>query len=446
MAFLYIALTGFAIAIALQSSWKRSHDPLHPTFLFAFPSIAVYIAQPTWLVLSDYTRFHSYLDPNQFQQVALLNLIGLISLFAGSNGPNSAEPVSAGRQFARDHRGLRLISVFLGVTSIIGYLYCIHSVGGFSEAYGRGKGGGWSDIGYVRETPWLSIPATTLMAISNRKLGWKEYLWIATFSFPLLFHGLVGGRRGFIAAGFLTIAISRWLATGRRPRVFRLSIFAIALGILLLAVVANRKQTSLVHGVSLDRGLKSYAVVSSSGTEYIYGGAVMLASQAQNIHFYGKRYLTVVFIRPVPSQIWPQKYQFASEFLSIPNLAAKGSNLGTGELDFASTVGFHASVGAAPGLVADLYLEFWYFYVFALFAVGRSYWFAWHRAMLGNHFWGTAYIVMAALSIYLILQTLEAMLFRFLFATGFVFITWFAMEQRLPNLDFTITSDNRTKA
>ena len=433
-----LLITLGVIMLCGNKAWNVSRDVLHPVLLFSLPLLGMYVAQPGYLWLTQPEEVLRLLDSSQLINVAGFNLMGVAAILYGAIGPSRQVGILRPFSFAQDIPLLQRLSILLGSMSLVGYLYAIYLVGGFYAAYSRAKGGGWSDIGYIREMPWLSVPAITLMAIGCRRMNLKVYTWMAIFSFPLLYHGLLGGRRGFVAAGVLTLSLSRWIATGKRPRFSTVVTGAVALGILMLALVANRRQISLREGMGVDCGVASYATKAGRSTEYIYGGGVLLTAKQQGVVYMGGRYLTVMFIRPIPSQLWSQKYAFAAKYLGIPNLAEKGSNLGMGKLNMQKVVGFSSADGAAPGLIADIFLEFSYLYVIVLFGIGRFYWFGWHRAMLGNRFWGIAYIVMTALSVYLIAQTLEAMLFRFMQASGFVVITWTLMEGKLPKFDYKL--------
>jgi len=128
-----------------------------------------------------------------------------------------------------------------------------------------------------------------------------------------------------------------------------------------------------------------------------------------------------VFIRPIPRQIWPTKYEDASRFFGIPNLE---ENMGTGGASMASTLGWQGAVGAAPGLIADMWIEFWWFSIVAMYAIGWTYGMAWQKMIIQGGLWIPLYTMMTALSAYLIFQTLEAMLFRFLFTAGASILIW----------------------
>ena len=73
---------------------------------------------------------------------------------------------------------------------------------------------------------------------------------------------------------------------------------------------------------------------------------------------------TIFFIRPIPRFLWPSKYQDASRILGIPDLEV---NLGTGgrKISFGTLGWAWWLLVLAPGIVADMWLEFWVVFVFS---------------------------------------------------------------------------------
>ena len=150
---------------------------------------------------------------------------------------------------------------------------------------------------------------------------------------------------------------------------------------------------------------------AQSGNEFVYGAGAILHADAVGEYWWGRRYATVLFVRPIPRSLWPSKYDDAAAVLGTPSIA---TNLGVGTDAFRETVGWTGATGAAPGLVADMWIEFWWASFFAILCLGWCYGRAWSRAVthggvLGDH------LLPDVLGIdLLVMQSLEAMLFRFL--------------------------------
>jgi hypothetical protein len=115
-------------------------------------------------------------------------------------------------------------------------------------------------------------------------------------------------------------------------------------------------------------------------------------------------------------------------------------NGGTGE-GFAETLGWEGAEGSAPGIVADLWLEFrWLNFPF-LFLMGQLYARVWRRTHTHGGVWITEYIMMSALSIYFVMQTMEAVIFRLLILSIPVWIAWFVAGRREAPVPIDDASD-----
>ena len=81
--------------------------------------------------------------------------------------------------------------------------------------------------------------------------------------------------------------------------------------------------------------------------------------------------------------------------------------------------------GAAPGLVADLFAEFSYWAILLSGLIGWIYAKMWRTAVYQGGLGRIVYVILFALSIFLMLQTLEAIVFRFLFTATPLFLFWY---------------------
>jgi hypothetical protein len=94
-------------------------------------------------------------------------------------------------------------------------------------------------------------------------------------------------------------------------------------------------------------------------------------------------------------------------------------------------MGWVGALGAATGIVADMFIEFSWGMVFALFAIGLFYGRAWRNSVTLGGIWIVVYGVALSLSIYLVMQSLEAFIFRLLFMLAPVYWTWWYARLRL---------------
>jgi len=254
----------------------------------------------------------------------------------------------------------------------------------------------------------------------NQKISPQTWAWIGIFAAPLLMHGLLGARRGPTAMVLIASVVGWYFVRFKRPRLAAVLAGALVLGTLLMFLVANRGNIYLGSDFEFE-GTSSYASEVSSGNEFIYGSGVILHADITESYMWGRRYFTIFFIRPIPRFLWPSKYQDASRILGIPDLEV---NLGTGGENFIGTLGWAGAIGSAPGIVADMWLEFWWFSFLALFLIGWFYGMVWRKAITRGGLWTISYILMAALSVYMVMQTLEAMAFRFLFMFAAAWLIW----------------------
>ena len=91
---------------------------------------------------------------------------------------------------------------------------------------------------------------------------------------------------------------------------------------------------------------------------------------------------------------------------------------------FGDTLGWVGAVGSAPGIIADFWLEVWWFAPGLMFLVGVGYGFVWKRAVQRGGPWATQYVILSALSIYLVMQTGEAVIFRVLELSIPTWLAW----------------------
>jgi hypothetical protein len=144
---------------------------------------------------------------------------------------------------------------------------------------------------------------------------------------------------------------------------------------------------------------------ANEANEYIFGAACMIASDQTGEFFWGKRYLAQLVVRPIPRQLWPNKY---ADF-GVPELEV---NAGVAKAGLASIMGWSEVPGAAGAMVADLWVEFSWLALPTLWLIGFLYGRTWQKAIRLSGPWITQYTILALLSIYMVTQSGEAVIFR----------------------------------
>ncbi|MDJ0596561.1 MAG: hypothetical protein QNJ72_42440 [Pleurocapsa sp. MO_226.B13] len=430
--FVFVSLT-LAIAIVTLGSiyyaYRRSRDSFHPAIYLGLMLFVLYCYVPLGLLRSNISELLYFLSIPQLEYVQILNLIGVISILAGvffaDKKINLLHYSKQNWALSRVVRNrIQQGAIVCGVIGVLTYGAGILTAGGFAAAYGTSYGGGWSASGYAREGILLTLPALLWLMTSRiqQRLSTMDWFWLFIFCLPLLLQGFLGARRGPTAMILISAVMGWHLIRMRRPNLWKTIGGAVVLGVLMIFLVTNRNQIYLGSDFDFEAPTENYLTRADSGNEFIYGSGVILDADAKGKYFWGRRYFTVFFIRPIPRQLWPTKYQDAAEFFDIPNL--DNSNLGTGATDLAETTGWSGAYGAAPGLIADMWLEFWWLYTVVLFSIGWLYGMAWRKVITRGGLWIPTYTIATALSVYLIMQTLEAMAFRFLFTSAASWLIW----------------------
>jgi hypothetical protein len=431
----FFSITVLLVAVSIGfgvHAYKKSQDTFHPLLYLSLAIIAFYVYIPLQVITNDPQGVFSYLSKEQLEFVQTLNLLSAIALYLGvlkgGGKVNRLRYLNQQQAWLLSpviRKRVEQGAIFFGLLGLVAFLYTTFNVGGFVDAYSRSYGGGSAASGYIREAEFWTIPALLFIMVGHihRPLSKLDWMWVILFSSPHLIQGFLGARRGptaFILGGLI---VGWYLIRYKRPTLIQILIGSFALGTLMLFLVANRGEIYIGSDFEFRSSVLEYQGIEQahSGNEFIYGSGSIIDAKIRDKYFWGGRYATVVFIRPIPRQIWPTKYEDASRFFGIPNL---DENMGTGGASMASTLGWQGAVGAAPGLIADMWIEFWWFSIVAMYAIGWTYGMAWQKMIIQGGLWIPLYTMMTALSAYLIFQTLEAMLFRFLFTAGASILIW----------------------
>lgn len=427
-----VALGGALIAL------DGSRDVFHP-LVFIGPMLAFLYAWMPWKLLEG-GGLGQYLDDDQLLVVQRLFLLGVIGfvvacLAAGLRGahPKRALASSSGSRaswFSASPEAARRLLAGGSVAGAVGLLcwaVTIINVGGFVNAYSTSYSGGWDDSGYVRDGSLLLLTGI-LLAVTALSMGapklWSSLI-IAAYSLPWLSQALLMARRGPTFAYVLIVMMGWYFNRKKRPPLLLVGLFGVCLGWLVLFLVTNRGAIYLGSNFDVQTDVSGIVEKPDTGNEYIYGSGTVLAAERRDHYFWMRRYLAQVLVRPIPSAIWPTKY----EDFGVPELL---HNAGTGE-GFGDALGWVGAAGSAPGIVADLWVELWWLAVPAMAFLGYGYGWVWRRAVQRGGPWASQYVILAALSIYLVMQTMEAVIFRTLLLSAPCWLSW-AWALRAPSV------------
>ncbi|MCA9239566.1 MAG: oligosaccharide repeat unit polymerase [Planctomycetales bacterium] len=434
---------GVYLAAALVYTQRKHGDTLHP-LVFLAPMLAyLYVVMP--LELSAYGLLRNVtITDKQFEWAQSINLAAIVAMVLGIEvGIGSAvrrcpPSVSAAGVRPFDVDRVQVVALSMGFLALAAYAVTLHNVGGLYEAYSVVKGRGESSSGYVRDMAFWCVPSIGLLAWCHHATQRFKFTVLALIiAGPLLIHGLLGARRGPTFMILITLLVSYFLATNKRPKLAFLASSGAAIAILLLAILTFREQFRI--GSDLWKNpMKASSIIMDEfgkrrldqihrtigGNEFVYGTNVMLTFDRDKDFYYGKRLLTILFIRPIPRQIWPTKYEDIGMERYLVNVG-----LGHGS-------GMHMSttLGAAPGGIADSFAEFSYCAVLAVWGLGWLYGVAYGMARRGTPLGFSLYTILLSLSVFFVMQTQEAFVFRLAFTALPVLIglRWAAAPGKSP--------------
>jgi hypothetical protein len=129
----------------------------------------------------------------------------------------------------------------------------------------------------------------------------------------------------------------------------------------------------------------------------------MAHSSDQGDFWWGARYLAALTIWWIPSFTFPGKY----EAFGLEGMLVNGGTNGTNTIESIYTP------GAAPMLLADLFVEFWYFGLLFVFLLGRYLATLWRSASSNAPLAVTMYICALSVLIYLFAQNFTAFAQRY---------------------------------
>ena len=406
--------------MALPSPSTGSRDVFHP-LLFIGPMFAFLYGWMPWKLHSA-GGLAQYLDDDQLLLVQELFVLGVLAFVLAclAAGVRGQQRVGERALQSSPETAKRLLAggALIGAVGLLCWAITIINVGGFVNAYSASYSGGWDDSGYVRDGSLLLLTGV-LLAVTALSMGAPRlFSWgvITLYSLPWLSQALLMARRGPTFAFAIIVLMGWYFNRSKRPPILAMAVLGVGLGWLVLFLVTNRGSIYLGSSFDVKTDVSDIVEKPDTGNEYIYGSGTVLSAERRDHYFWMRRYLAQVLVRPIPSAIWPTKY----EDFGVPELL---HNAGTGE-GFGDALGWVGAAGSAPGIVADLFVELWWLAVPAMAVLGFAYGWVWRRAVARGGPWTSQYVILSALSIYLVMQTMEAVIFRTLLLSAPCWLTW----------------------
>ena len=394
-------------------AYASTKDVFHPAILLSVLCLFIYGYMPLSL-MKDQLLF-SYVTSAQAEFCQTVAFLGIAAMMAGCFAGSGSAQLSSRTEPTQEYswKVLQRGGYILGAIGMTCWGITIRGAGGFTGAFGKADGAGWSNIGYVRDAVYMLVVAIILLltpqVYKHRDRIW--YITVTVFSIPWIMQGLMGARRGptFIIA--CTIGMSWYLAHDRRPSLPVLVGGAMALGALMLFLVTNRDRIyigSSFQGMKTD--ITQVVTDANESNEYIFGIGCIETARRTNHYFWGRRYIAEILVRPIPHQLWANKYE---DF----GVAEIRQNAGVAGEGLAEIMGWGEIPGAAAAMIADLWVEFAWFIVPVMFGIGYVYGYVWRRVVNEGGPWNSQYTIISILAIYLVTQSGEAVIFRFFILT-----------------------------
>ena len=415
---LLLGLTAAICVLGPLLAYLRFKDVFHPLMLIMPMSAFMYVYMPFKLIQRG--ELWTYVTEEQAIFMQLVVVLAMTALTAGSL-TGSAQRASDKIPLVRaDRHTLHMGAYIVGGIGLAAWLFTLRESGGLSGAFGSAYGGTWSDYGYLRDASYLVIVGVLLL-ISPEGIDVKNKFWwcaVAAFSFPWGVQALLGARRGPTFMMVVCIGMSWFLARAKRPSILIMVLSGAGLGLFMLFLVTNRDSICLNCDLSnLKTDVSDVVMDANETNEYIFGVGCITTSRVTGKCYWGKRYAAQVLVRPVPRQIWPGKY-------TDTGLEDLEQNAGVAGADMQSVMGWSPIKGAAAGMIADLWVEFSWLEIPVCWIIGWSISRIWRRAVQEQSFWTTEYVILCILSIYMVTQSGEAVIFRLVIMSVPALLVW----------------------
>jgi len=418
---------------SMLAAYRRFHDPLHPIMylgpMFLYLHVFIPLAMDYRDMIVPLFRSEETLELAQFAVTLQLS-----ALAAGLLVPRIPKSVANARHINIQlspiaTRRMAVLSYTLGFVGLIAYFYRLSTVGGFFLAYSRPKGGGAISglSGYITGASLLTIPAIILLVISRkgRKLDFRTAALMALFVAPHLLQGLLGGSRGNAFLALATLALGWYLAKAKRPPLRTLFAGLMIVGVLMFFLKTHRRTLYLgAEGTEISVDAVMDAIMPSdiepSNVTPLTWGTIIAVRHHQQ-YFWGQRYAAQMFVRPIPRQLWPTKY----EDMGLGWMVNQPGSAGMHPNQWIAALGWFPPAGAAVGLIGDAFLELAWGGILVCFLIGYLYAWLWQQAVMKHGLWTILYFEACVVSVYLPTQGLAtAWLYRFAYLAVPSIILW----------------------
>ena len=427
-----ILASGFVIIAAAWRVLMKTRDPLAPMVIFSPMLLYMFVYNP-WIRYRSGNLMMFFRDLEELELVFYVLFAGVTSFCFGlswgrvrRNAPDRRFELLPQGLPVRIRGKLFRLAILLGVIANTAHFYMISYSGGWTRVFSQAKPFLRTPSGYIGELPMLVYPAILLLAIAlqGKRLTPPRIALFLLISIPQITMATFGGRRGPMFLIVCALGACWCIVNSRRPKLKTILLGGGCLAIVLFLLGGNRSrlfrpwENEIDFTVVSDR-LGTTAEVTT-GEEFIAGSAMIIASEKLDRHFWGLRYFTTFAVRPIPSLIWPTKY----EDMGMGWMRTAPGSSGISDSEWLSTFGFIPAGGNAGGFIPDLFLEFSWGCVIFCFLIGRFYSGCWIKWRTQGGIWVLLYFELLILSIYLPSQSVGAWLYRLMLLVIPTIIIW----------------------
>ena len=373
-------------------------------------------------VVISHPNFSSFLPNNSdVEFVLLVNLLSILGFCLGichyrrSATDQQRFQILEQETTTAVRRMFYLLGLLLGTMAFASFWYMVFSSGGPVKLFLQAKPNFGRRSGYIGEMPMLTFPALFLLAAAwqGRRFTFPRFMIAFYVASTQISFSVIGKRRGTIFLTSAVLAAFWYVVRNKKPNWKAMIGGTCALGLVLLYVAANRSSNALTNiGEGNNARLANVLTVNTliAGDEFISSAGVILTSDYFQNHYWGKRILVIIFIRPIPSFLWESKW----EFFGLQNLKYQPGGGGMDKSQWLEAVGFKTTSGSATGFAADAFLEWSWGGIIACYVLGRGFGFLWKKWVSTGGVWTVLYLESMILSVFLPSQSLGAWLYRFL--------------------------------
>ncbi|MBI3090850.1 MAG: hypothetical protein HYY96_09305 [Candidatus Tectomicrobia bacterium] len=365
MILLSLALMAAAVAWTLIQIARKKMHPLGLPTLAAGSFAFLYVWQPAYLLATG--KLHYFLSEAQIVKGVLTAFVMYIVFHWGWFYGGKGRLVAKNMRW--DYRRLYHRGLLLGLLGMGLFLIFLRQSGGAVTYYSavHGAAGAWQ-----QQTAWvymgkkLIFPALVMMIIARQRarLGRTAWFMVVVLGGLIFADGFLMGSRGILFPWAVTIGMTAYLTSGIHPRVGRVFLAGLAVGLAVLLLVGYRSELRLggdLSKVSLREALlatseinEAHLSAQTTGIEFVYHSGMIDAIDETKTYNLGVNWLYMTTIHLIPRLLWPNKPYGWS--LASVNLS--------------KVTGLNIAGGAAYGLVADFYREFGQASVFLWFLLG----------------------------------------------------------------------------